>query len=466
MGAGEGCHTCAVVSRRPQLRLRTRVTVFFALIALVASFGLSVATYVFARNYLINERGTSARQQATTNADSANIALTDRGTVTDWFESRLRTEPGGFALISDPVLTTNLRVQLSDLPDEMRAAAEAGMSGTQRFQLQGDPYYGVAVHLPEHDTTYFEAFPFDDADRTLRAIRTVLALGSVGTTALVTFFGWTTAHRLLRPVSRVADAAEEFGEGHFETRMDPEHDPDLDRLVDAFNGMADSVQARIEREARFASDVSHELRSPITALSAAVEVLHGRRGELPDRTQQAVDVVVNQVRRFDAMVIDLLELSRLDAGTTDLLLEELDLASLTDLVATRLGFVDVPIEVDGAVSTRVTIDKIRYDRIMSNLLMNADIHGGGPVRVSIEPARSSQHLLVAVEDAGPGVAIGERTRIFERFSRGSAARHRVGTGLGLALVSEHAQALDGQAWVEDRPGGGARFVVQLKVDHP
>ena len=97
--------------------------------------------------------------------------------------------------------------------------------------------------------------------------------------------------------------------------------------------MADAVQARIEREARFASDVSHELRSPITALTAAVEVLDGRRDDLPERTQQALDVVVSQVRRFDAMVIDLLELSRIDAGATDLHLEAVDIADLCDRVS-------------------------------------------------------------------------------------------------------------------------------------
>ena len=143
---------------------------------------------------------------------------------------------------------------------------------------------------------------------------------------LATGVGWWTSRRLLRPLARVADAAGKIAEGGLNTRLAREHDPDLDRLADSFNEMADAVQARIEREARFASDVSHELRSPITALAAAAEVLNGRRDELPDRTQQALDVVVSQVRRFDAMVIDLLELSRIDAGAADLHTEEVAIA--------------------------------------------------------------------------------------------------------------------------------------------
>jgi two-component system sensor histidine kinase MtrB len=91
-------------------------------------------------------------------------------------------------------------------------------------------------------------------------------------------------------------------------------------------------------------------------------------------------------------------------------------------------------------------------------LGNAQQHGGGPTRIAIDDGGGGYVHLV-VEDAGPGVAQSERTRIFERFARGTAARHRVGTGLGLALVVEHAAVHGGRAWVEDRPGGGARFVV-------
>jgi signal transduction histidine kinase len=280
------------------------------------------------------------------------------------------------------------------------------------------------------------------------------------TVLLAAAAGWWTSRRLLRPLDRITGVAGEIAAGSLDTRVALEGDPDLDRLAESFNDMADAVQARIEREARFASDVSHELRSPITALAAAAEVIHGRRGELPDRTQQALDVVVGQVRRFDAMVIDLLELSRIDAGTADLHTEEVDLVGLCRRVAARNGFADLPIEVcDGAPTTAV-VDKLRFERILANLLENADHHGGGPLRIAIQPTEGPS-VLVAVEDAGPGVARSERARIFERFARGSAARHRVGTGLGLALVAEHAAAQGGEAWVEDRNGGGARFVVRV-----
>jgi len=225
--------------------------------------------------------------------------------------------------------------------------------------------------------------------------------------------------------------------------------------------MADAVQTRIEREARFASDVSHELRSPITALAAAVEVLDARRADLSERTQQALDVVVSQVRRFDQMVLDLLELSRLDVGVADIHREEVDLASFITRIAQRYGNDDLAVllapECDGVAN----VDKRRLERIVANLLDNARLHGGGATSVTLENGPRGG-IRISVEDAGPGVAPSERARIFERFARGSAGRTRVGgTGLGLALVAEHARAHGGQVWVEDVPSGGARFVVEI-----
>jgi signal transduction histidine kinase len=164
------------------------------------------------------------------------------------------------------------------------------------------------------------------------------------------------------------------------------------------------------------------------------------------------------------MVIDLLELSRIDAGATDLNPEVVDLVDLCDRVSQRYGYGDLPIEVHRRAKREALVDRVRFERILGNLLENASTHGGGPTRITIEPSPVKRSVLMAVEDTGPGVAASERNRIFERFARGSAARHRIGTGLGLALVAEHATALGGEAWVEDRPGGGARFVVRLPTE--
>jgi signal transduction histidine kinase len=452
----------AAAAPKRTLRLRTRVTLFFSVATLAASLALAVVTYAVARNYLIDQRTSVARTQGFSNANAIRTEMrAPESTDLQRFLVQL-PETEGFSILITPENTvfTDQRFPDAILPDDLVTNVKAGNYGLQRFEANDDPYLGVGIYIAEFDSLYFEGFPLATTDSTLGTIATALLVGA-GVTALIAgFIGWWTNRRLLRPLTRVAAAAGAIASGGLDARMAPEADPDLAKLANSFNDMADAVQARLEREARFASDVSHELRSPITALSAAVEVLDGRRADLPDRTQQALDVVVTQVRRFDQMVMDLLELSRIDAGSTELHREGVAIDELVARIAQRYGFGDVPVEIGRKVPSTVQIDKLRFERILANLLDNANQHGGGPIRVTVEP-RGRHGLVLAVEDNGPGVARGERSRIFERFARGSAARHKVGTGLGLSLVAEHAHAHGGEAWVEDRPGGGARFVVSF-----
>jgi signal transduction histidine kinase len=164
------------------------------------------------------------------------------------------------------------------------------------------------------------------------------------------------------------------------------------------------------------------------------------------------------------MVLDLLELSRLDVGISDLHREEIDVVPFIRRIASRYGVDDIRIKVREGSDSVFKIDKRRFERIMANLLENARLHGGGVTRVVIEN-RPNEKSRVSVEDSGPGVAQSERVQIFERFARGSAGRSRAGgTGLGLALVAEHARAHGGSAWVEDSSSGGARFVVEFPGD--
>lgn len=446
---------------RRTLRLRTRATLAFSLTAFVAGLALAVVTYAVARNYLLDQRISAAQSQAFNNAKTVRDEMRSLTGDVNELMFQLPTEGNGFAILvlqNGQQQPTTIALQDNVFPPELVGNADRGINGIQRFDYGDQPFLGVGVYIAEFDAMYFEAFPLDNTERTLQAIATALVIGAASTALVAGFLGWWTNRRLLRPLTRVAKAAGDIASGGLDTRMPAETDPDLDKLAQSFNDMADAVQTRLEREARFASDVSHELRSPITALSAAVEVLDARRADLPDRAQQALDVVVTQVRRFDQMVMDLLELSRIDAGSTELHREDVDIGDLVSRIAHRYGFGDVPIEVSKKVAPTVRVDKLRFERVLANLLDNANQHGGGPTRIAVDP-RGRHGIVLIVEDAGPGVAQGERARIFERFARGSAARHRIGTGLGLSLVAEHAQAHGGEAWVEDRPSGGARFLV-------
>ncbi|NDE59260.1 MAG: HAMP domain-containing protein, partial [Acidimicrobiia bacterium] len=313
------------MSLRDRLRsisLRQRVTLLFVATGLLASIALSTASYLTARSYILQRRDEVVDRQAFNNAQLIRSQIRNRRSEAFELISNVRTEQGGFAVLhlgpENLYFSQEIRYTQAAFPSTLIESALAGVTARQRFDIDGKPYIGVGVNIADIDVQYFEAFPLDDEQRTLTAIGSALIVGVVVVGVLAGLVGVAVGRRIMRPLERVSEAAGDIAEGGLDTRLETEVDPDLARLVTSFNDMADAVQTRIEREARFASDVSHELRSPITALAAAVEVLDARRADLNERTQQALDVVISQVRRFDQMVIDLLELSRLDVGITDL----------------------------------------------------------------------------------------------------------------------------------------------------
>ena len=208
------------MARDRSLRLRTRVTLFFALIALFAGLVLIGVTYGFARNNLLDDRTDSATQQTFENAqdvaEQLDTALTDaepNTRIDDFFDDVLRTEPDGFAVLGagdqgDPTFQTDTLHPLDDFPIELVDQVQQGMSGLQYATIDGDDYVTVGVHIERFGRGYFEAFPADNENSTLTALLTALGLGGLGTLVLATLFGYSTSRRLLRPLSRVADAAE------------------------------------------------------------------------------------------------------------------------------------------------------------------------------------------------------------------------------------------------------------------
>ena len=453
--------------RPARLGLRARTLVSFGLIALVTSMFAGVATYSFSRSSLIDQRFEATRSQALGNAQLMRTLLQTRRNLASQVITTIRTESRGYAVVRlDPqnffYATDPLSFTQTDLPESLVAAVSAGRAATQRFDHDGELYQGFGIPMPSVGADYYEVFPLRETQRTLGFILSALLAGLIVATAIAIALGWFTSRRLLLPVRRVVDAAADIAGGRLDARLEPEDDPDLNRLAVTFNEMADAVQERIEREERFASDVSHELRSPITALSAAIDVLAARRSELSDRNQQALDVVTTQVRRFDRMVIDLLELSRLDSGTSAPRYESVEIVDFVRRIAQRSGFGTVPIVASGIVHDHITSDRLRLERIIVNLLVNAREHAGGPVAILIDGRLDS--IAITVVDEGPGIPEAERQRIFNRFARGTSAARGTGTGLGLSIALEHAVALGGAINLEDNTPRGTRFTLEIPTE--
>jgi two-component system sensor histidine kinase MtrB len=451
--------------RRPRSgSLRLRVTAGFALGSLLVVAAAATLTYVLCERYLLRQRERSLERQTYVDARALRNEVQRTGDVTSSLEALERT-PGSSVVVArdGEWIATSALIGRDELPAELRRAAASGEAARQRFRLRGDPWLAVGVPIGAIDTGYFEVFKLDDLERTLGIVRASL-LGAGAIAALLgALAGLWVSRRVLRPVSQVALAAELIGAGNLRTRLEPQDDRDLDRVIASFNQMVEALERRIERDTRFVSDVSHELRSPLTTLTAAAEVMQARRTQLPDRSQVVLDLLTEEIARFRQMVEDLLELSRADSSADELALQSVDLEELIRQSLERAG-VEVPVELDADLAGgRFLVDKRRLDPVLANLIENACSHGQGVKRVVVR--RSDGAFRIEIEDEGPGVPPSEQTRIFERFARGAAAGRRGGTsgaGLGLALVKEHVRLHGGRVWVEDAHfGKGARFVVEI-----
>jgi signal transduction histidine kinase len=332
-----------------------------------------------------------------------------------------------------------------------------GNSMSQRVNRANGPAVVVGVPLPQVGAEFYEVAPLTELDGILRLLSGILLGGALLATAAGAGLGAWASRSVVTPLNRVATTAAAIAGGQLGSRLPATLDPELATIVASFNSMVDTLQQRIERDARLAADVSHELRSPLTTLVGSVDLLNARREELHPRSRRALDLVTADLERFRRLLDNLLELARSDAG--------LDLGSdgvvdLDQLLRHVLTEVGADVEVRGADGLQVIGDKPRIGRMFRNLFENADRHGGG--LVAVEVSRTGGDVIVAIDDAGPGIAPEDRERIFDRFATGTKGRgSSSGTGLGLALVAETANVHRGAVWCVTSPQGGARFVVRL-----
>ena len=463
--------------RPARFGLRTRIMSMFVIGALLLSTFLAAVAYSFTRSSLINQRERTSTDQAYRNARVAQREISASNTTATTIIERLQQVGVSQAAINidgawaSPSAKFNSEV----IPQSMQARVIIDRIPAQMIvSVDRVPTLVIGIPLESSTAAYFEFADLSDANATLRNVGLSLLFGGLITTLAGALTGMIAAKRVIRPLGDAAQAAKAIAGGRLDTRLESTDDHDLQLLSTAFNDMAEALQNRVERDARFASDVSHELRSPLMTLAASVEVMQARRDEMPDRAQAALDLLVGDVSRFQGLVEDLLEISRFDAGAIRLHLEDLLVAEFMRQAVAVSSLPQTKLTVsDRAEGLILRGDRRRLARVVANLIDNARVHGGGAPEIMVTEAEGEGeplgHVWIAVEDHGPGVPIEERALVFERFARGAVAGRRSssdGAGLGLALVDEHVRMHGGRVWVDDRLDGepGARFVLELPAE--
>ncbi len=390
----------------------------------------------------------------------------------------------------DPVLVdghaaTPPRLQPSagpveDVPEELRRFVERGKMATQITTVPRGAQrvtmlvVGSPVGSATRPLQVYFLFPLTAEQRTLSVVQSTLLVGGLVLLVLLGAITNLVTRQIVRPVRHAAQIAERLADGNLDERMRVIGEDDVARLGDSFNEMADSLKQQIRQleefgqlQRRFTSDVSHELRTPLTTVRMAADVLHASREEFPPGLARSAELLVDELDRFESLLGDLLEISRLDAGVAELATEALDMPAVVRRAVESVrpiadsGDVELRTELPGE-EVDIVADARRVERIVRNLVANAIDHAeGGPVEVTL--GENDQAVAVTVRDYGVGLRPGEADLVFTRFWRADPSRNRRtgGTGLGLSISSEDARLHGGslEAWGE--PGQGSCFRLTL-----
>ena len=456
----------------PTLGLRNRILLTFGAGALILSVILAFTTYGITKSSLVKQRETTIVNQAYINARRVQRDLIVDPTAVNDSLAQLGA-PERLLLFNNEWSTSSPLFGPNQIPPLLQTRViDELLASRMIIEYRGSSALIIGIPLPQIHASYFELNSLSEVSRTLHSVRLALLLSTIITTLVGICLGAIASRRVVRPLASAAVAARAIADGRLDTRLESTDDPDLQVLTNSFNEMVVALQQRVERDARFTSDVSHELRSPLMTLSASAEVMMARRDELPERSKVALDLLVGDVIRFQGLVGDLLEISRFDAGAIRLLKENLVLNEFVHQAVSISSLPETEIICDpDLLQLAISGDRRRLARVIANLIDNARLHSGGTASVIITHGGSdelSDNVWIIVQDDGVGLAEDELDLIFGRFSRGGTSGRRSaseGAGLGLALAREHVILHGGRVWAENRRDGqtGARFIVELPI---
>ncbi|MEO6510724.1 MAG: MtrAB system histidine kinase MtrB [Nocardioides sp.] len=394
------------------------------------------------------------------------------------------TYPEGatYPKVLDPAsVPASLREHFSEVADtawtytriqEVGHAPEPGVVVGSQVKLSDGAWY----------TMYF-LFPLQEQQETLALVTRALVTAALLLLALIAGVAFLVTRQVVTPVRMARRVAERLAAGELQERVRVTGEDDLARLATSFNQMASNLQRQIRQleelsrvQQQFVSDVSHELRTPLTTVRMASDVLHDARRSFDPTASRAAELLQKELDRFETLLVDLLEISRFDAGAAVLDLDEIDLVDVARRVVdqtqvlARQRHTHVVVQAPDR-PCLAEADVRRVERIVRNLVTNAIDHAraddqgdSGVSRDVVVMVDADEHAAsIAVRDYGVGLRPGESAMVFNRFWRADPARARTsgGTGLGLSISLEDTHLHGGwlQAW--GRPGEGAQFRLTL-----
>ncbi|WP_232792487.1 sensor histidine kinase [Actinacidiphila yeochonensis] len=469
--------------------LRLRLIAVFALVALTAAVSVSGIAYWLNRDAVLTRAQNSAlddfRDSLQRNAASLPARPTCQSLVT--VANRIGSPDTYQALLLDAstdgsecaVTSDHDSFSLHDVPDSLQRAVNTPHKQDhglyhlhwERIDLQGHPYLVAGARINDGGPTGYMLKSLESERKDLNSLAWSLGIATLLALIGAALLAQAAGSAVLRPVRRLGEAAKALGEGHLTTRLKVTGTDELAELAATFNDAAEQLEQRVDelrsREAasrRFVADMSHELRTPLTAITAVTDVLEDEADALDPMIAPAVRLVVSETRRLNELVETLMEVTRFDAGTAKLRVDEVDVADMIMACMDARAWLD-SIELDAPRGLLATLDPRRLDVIMANLIGNALKHGGSPVQVRLRHEGGADgDVVITVTDHGPGIPEEVLPHVFDRFYKADASRARSeGSGLGLSIALENAHIHGGTITAANGPHGGAVFTLRLPV---
>lgn len=397
--------------------------------------------------------------QAPQNIDQALLAEVAQGG-----QSVQIMDAGGTVIAATPDLATSTTAVAAPNPDGDSTAAEEIVSG-----LTAGEESTVRSHVSVDGSSYtvIVSSSLEPVRQGVQAVRHGLFVALPALVAAVAALTWYVAGRALRPVEAIRAEVERIGGSTLSRRVpSPGSADEVDRLAGTMNSMLDRLESAAIRQQQFVADASHELRSPVTAIRAHLEVARYSTG--PEDWEVVLDEMLAEEARLEATIADLLTSATLEEGAPIADARPVDMVGVACKVAARPRSLASAVEISTSLSdvAMVVGSGNQLERAVANLVDNAARFARSRVQVRVE--LGDGHVLVMVDDDGPGIAVADRERVFERFIRLDAHRARGhtetgagGAGLGLSLVRQIAERHGGTVHIEGSELGGARFVLRL-----
>lgn len=462
------------------MSLRTRLAVLTSAAVALAIVAASVAAWFLIRSSLLDEVDRSLLERVPNVDMIAEMTVRERPSTGELVagEARmvLQTEPIGVQLVDDQgdvvrsLAPGDVAIQLD--PDEQQLLVGGeGVAPLRTVTIDGESYRVLSVGVVSDEGGLLRLIqPLAGVEETMTRIAWMLVGVSGVGVAVAGGLGFATARAGLRPVDRLADAAERVAEtGDLAHRIDVKADDndEVARLASSVNAMLTALDEAQAQQRELVENASHELRTPLATLRNDVGLLLSAE-QRPDRQlseadrAQVLGDLETEAEALSELVAEVVDLARGDIEPEPFL--ETNLRGVVDRAVTRTSRIDE--SVDARVSgpdLEVSARPAALQRAVSNLVRNAIqvSPSGGTVDVTL--SEEGDQAVVRVMDCGPGIDEADLPRIFDRFYRGAGARKRHGSGLGLAIVSQVAAMHDGTVAAENRPGGGAVFTLRLPV---